>query len=109
MLQIRIPFSVAAADTRLVVQEADALDLSLPAIGFRLTILASRNSLLRGGRLRKHVHPMTATPKVFRTDIGWRWRDGVTPVFPAQNDLVGQHRYIIVERRDLDALHGVIG
>src|SRR5215472_11785497 len=66
-------------------------------------------SLLRGGRLRKHVHPMTVTPKIFRADIRWRWRDGVTPVFPAQNDLVGQHRHIIVERRDLDALHGVIG
>src|SRR5215469_8422005 len=66
-------------------------------------------SLLRGGRLRKHVHPMTATPKVFRADIRWRWRDGVTPVFPAQNDLVGKHRHIIVERSDLDVLHGVIG
>src|SRR5215470_7552237 len=49
---------------------------------------------------------MTATPKVFRADIRWRWRDGVTPVFPAQNDLVGKHRHIIVERSDLDVLHG---
>ena len=50
---------------------------------------------------------MTATPKVFRTDI--RWRCGVTGVFTARNDLVGQHRRVIVERRDLDALHRVIG
>ena len=66
-------------------------------------------SLFRDGCLRKNVHPMTATPKVFRTDIGWRWRDGVTGIITAQNDLVGQHRRVIVERRDLDALHGVIG
>src|SRR5690348_3578753 len=106
--QIHVPFS-GVASARLVVQEADALDPSLSEVGIRLDDLGQPQSLLRGGRLRKHVHPMTATPKVFRADIRWRWRDSVTTVFPAQNDLVGQHRHIIVERRDLDALHGVIG
>jgi len=66
-------------------------------------------SLLRGGRLRENVHPMTATPKVFRADIGWRRRDGVTRVFPVQNNLVGQHRSVIVKHRDLDVFHRVIG
>ena len=37
--------------------------------------------LLGGGRLRENVHPMTATAKVFRADIRWCWRDGVTREF----------------------------